>query len=144
MTPIPDPAPGLVVRYAYLWDSERARGRGEGLKYRPAVVVLAVVSREGGDREVLVAPITHRRPAGPAGAVAIPPATAARLGLDAEPSWIVVTEVNRFVWPGPDLRPVDPGRWAYGYLPTGLFRAARARLAAFARRGRVGEVRRTS
>jgi hypothetical protein len=35
--------------------------------------------------------------------------TKRRLGLDAEQSWIMITEANGFVWPGPDLRPV-PGR----------------------------------
>jgi hypothetical protein len=29
------------------------------------------------------------------------------LGLDDEPSWIITTEVNRFVWPGPDIRVVE-------------------------------------
>lgn len=117
MTPNPDPIPGLVIRYAYLWGSERARGREEGSKYRPAVVVLAVAATRHGGREVTVAPITHRQPADPADAVAIPPDTAARLGLDADRSWILVTEVNQFAWPGPDVRPVAPGRSAYGLLP---------------------------
>ena len=143
MTPIPDPTPGLVIRYAYLWDSERALGREEGAKYRPAVVVLAVAARSEGGGEVTVAPITHRPPADPAGAVAIPSDTAARLGLDTAPSWILVTEVNQFVWPGPDVRPASPGRWAYGLLPPGMFRAVRDRLAAFARGGRVRPVRRS-
>jgi hypothetical protein len=30
----------------------------------------------------------------------------AHLGLDAERCWIMVTEINRFIWPGPDLRPI--------------------------------------
>ena len=143
MTPIPEPAPGLVIRYAYIWVTEAAQGREEGSKYRPAVVVLAVDSEEEGGREVLVAPITHHPPINNDGAVSIPPSTAARLGLDSEPSWIIVTEVNRFVWPGPDLRPVAPGRWAYGFLPSGLFRNVRSRLAAIARRGRLRPVQRT-
>ena len=86
MTSIPDPAPGLVIRYAYLWDTEAAQGREEGSKYRPAVVVLAVDTDNEGGREVLVAPITHHPPPDPAGAVAIPAVTAAPLGLDADPS----------------------------------------------------------
>ena len=32
-----------------------------------------------------------------------------RLELDDERSWIVLTEANRFIWPGPDLRPSTPG-----------------------------------
>jgi len=141
--PLPDPAPGLVIRYAYLWETEAAQGREEGSKYRPAVVVLVIDSDDEGGSEVLVAPITHHPPPDAAGAVAIPPGTAARLGLDADPSWVIVTEVNRFVWPGPDLRPVASGRWAYGFLPSALFRAVRSRLAAFAGRGRLRPVPRT-
>ncbi len=143
MTRIPDPAPGLVIRYAYLRDTEAAQGREEGSKYRPAVVVLAVGSDDEDGREVLVAPITHRPPADPAGAVAVPPGAPARLGLDADPSWVIVTEVNRFVGPGPGLRPVEPGRWACGFIPTGPFRALRSRVAAVARRRRLGQVPRT-
>jgi hypothetical protein len=46
------------------------------------------------------------------------------MGLDAGRSWVVVSEVNRFVWPGVDLRPV-PGKGSYDYgvvLPPGRAR----------------------
>ncbi len=46
------------------------------------------------------------------------------LGLDDAPSWIVISERNRFVWPGPDLRPI-PGRtdrFDFGVLPPAFFR----------------------
>jgi hypothetical protein len=46
-------------------------------------------------------------PSDPCEAIENPPATKRRLGLDDERSWIVLTESNRFVWPGPDVRPVD-------------------------------------
>ena len=39
------------------------------------------------------------------------------LGLDAARSWVVVGETNSFVWPGPDLRPINrnqPGEFSYG------------------------------
>ncbi len=39
----------------------------------------------------------------------IPHATKHRLELDVERSWIVLTEANRFAWPGPDLRQTQPG-----------------------------------
>ena len=47
-----------------------------------------------------------------------------RLGLDAERSWIVITEANEFVWPGPDLRPIlgrDDSTIVYGALPPRFF-----------------------
>jgi hypothetical protein len=33
---IPEPVPGLVIRYSYLWQSEFVSGRDEGSKDRPA------------------------------------------------------------------------------------------------------------
>jgi hypothetical protein len=47
-------------------------------------------------------------PEHPDDAIEIPILTKQRLGLYAERSWIVISEVSEFVWPGPDLRPV-PG-----------------------------------
>ncbi len=142
MARIPDPQPGLVISYAYLWQREATQGRDEGTKYRPAVVVLAVESKGAHGKTVLVSPITHRAPDDPTVAVEIPPQTKHRLGLDTDRSWIVVSEVNRFEWPGPDLLPVAPGQWAYGYLPAGLFRRVRDRLTDAARHRRLGQVRR--
>ncbi|WP_348627567.1 hypothetical protein [Rhizobium sp. R693] len=70
-------------------------------------------------------PITHTPPDNGEDAIEIPPATKRQLRLDDERSWIVLTESNRFVWPGQDIRPVDGGM---GYI--GLCRR------------RVGEVKR--
>ena len=142
MARIPDPQPGLVISYAYLWQREAARDRHEGIKYRPAVVVMAVEHDGARGKTVLVAPITHRQPENTSVAVEIPPQTKRRLGLDPERSWIIVSEVNRFEWPGPDLLPVAPGEWAYGILPAGLFRAVRNRIANTARRRKLAQVRR--
>ncbi len=143
MVPIPEPEPGLVISYAYLWHSEASRGRDEGSKYRPVVVVLATQDKPDGGKAVLVAPITHRPPDDPAMAVEIPPQTKRRLGLDADRSWIVVSEVNRFEWPGPDLRPVSPGCWVFGLLPAGLFRTVRARMVELVGRRRARQVYRS-
>jgi hypothetical protein len=120
---LPEPYAGLVIRYAYLWKREFDAGRDEGATDRPCAIVLAVMD-EDGDKEVLVLPITHSPPANAADAIEIPTLTKNRLGLDSERSWIVITEANEFVWPGPDLRPV-PGRDAstivYGVLPPTFF-----------------------
>ena len=115
----PDPHPGLVIRYAYLWKRERE----EGSKDRPCAIVLSVLHDEG-EPEVVVLLITHNAPQRAEDAIEIPPATKQRLGLDSERSWIVITEANEFVWPGPDLRPV-PGRdgstIVHGALPPKFF-----------------------
>jgi hypothetical protein len=110
----------MVIRYAYLWRDEAARGREEGTKDRPCAVVLTV-KREGDKVIVVVAPITHSPPASRASSLELPPVTKRRLGLDNERSWLVANDLNVFEWPGPDLRPVQPGRsFVYGFLPFSL------------------------
>ncbi|MEE8272803.1 MAG: type II toxin-antitoxin system PemK/MazF family toxin, partial [Alphaproteobacteria bacterium] len=93
--PIPTPKPGLVINYAYLWHSESRRGQEEGVKIRPCVIVLDVAEDALGTI-VTVAPVTHREPDDPQAAVELPAETKRRLGLDAERSWVILTEVNRF------------------------------------------------
>jgi hypothetical protein len=141
----PTPVPGLVICYSYLWHGEHLRGQEEGRKNRPCVVLLALTD-EAGDQKVIVLPITHSQPDDPAHGVEIPAATKRRLGLDDARSWIILSESNRFTWPGPDLRPAvagDPTSIAYGELPRALFDKVRTQwLALFnARRARI--VRRT-
>jgi hypothetical protein len=75
----------------------------------------------------------------------MPAATKRRLGMDQARSWVITSEVNRFVWPGFDLRPVSrdrPETFAYGLLPRGLFHEIRARLLAAATAGRLRITRR--
>lgn len=128
---LPKPERGLVISYGYLWRFEYERGREEGVKDRPCVIILAVEDR--GDRRVVtVAPITHVPPAMPEAAVEIPLATKRRLGLDEARSWVVVSEGNTFAWPGPDLRPIAPDRFDYGFLPPALFRQVLERFGAYA------------
>ncbi len=127
--PRPDPVPGLVISYAYLWRDQRDQAREEGVEDRPCVAVLAVRQHEG-ERIVTVAPVTHTPPHQPGEAVEVPAATRRRLGLDDARSWIVATEVNRFLWPGPDLRPIPGkrGMLAYGNLPRQLMLELRERI----------------
>jgi hypothetical protein len=137
---LPVPEPGLVISYAYLWRSENAQGRQEGVKDRPCVIILAVRQVEG-QTIVTVAPVTHATPSRPEDAIEVPLATKQRLGLDNQRSWVVVTEVNRFVWPGPDLRSILPGRFDYGFLPSNLFRQIRNHLGKAAAEQRLRVVR---
>jgi hypothetical protein len=98
----------LVIRYSYLWKREADSGRQDGTKDRPCAIVIAVNDADG-ERQVIALPITHAPPSNPQDAIEIPAVTKQRLGLDFERSWIMLTEANEFVWPGPDLRPI-PGR----------------------------------
>jgi hypothetical protein len=133
--PLPDPVPGLVLHYSYLWHDQHRQGLEEGTKDRPCVVVLAV-TREDGEIVVTVVPMTHAPPRSAGQAVEIPTMTKRRLGLDEGRSWIIVTEINRFRWPGPDLRvlPGTPtGTYAYGVVPPGLFRQVREGIVSWVR-----------
>ncbi len=132
---LPEPVIGLVIRYSYLWQAEHARGQEEGRKDRPCAIIL-VTKAEAGEKIVTALPVTHTPPNHPALAVEIPPATKRRLGMDDERSWIVLTEANRFVWPGPDLRPSVQGEMsgaAYGLLPATLMQDVRTKFLALAR-----------
>jgi len=125
----PDPIPGLVIRYSYLWKREADAGQIEGEKDRPCAIIVAVVHEEG-ERVITVAPITRRRPENLDHAIALSPATRRRLGLGNQPNWIVATEVNSFYWPGPDLRPTQKGQYAYGELPAIVFEALQKKILA--------------
>jgi hypothetical protein len=126
----PEPIPGLVIRYSYLWRREHLDGIEEGQKDRPCAIIAAIRS-DAGDTRVLILPVTHSDPDVGAIAIEIPQVVKERLGLDALRSWIVVSEYNEFIWPGPDLRPVPggtDGSIAYGFLPPGLFESVRQAL----------------
>ena len=119
----------MVIRYAYLWQSEHERGIEEGGKDRPCAVLLAMTD-DAGDQQVIVLPITHSPPYDPTTAIEIPAATKRRLNLDDDRSWVILEEANRFIWPGPDLRPMKSGNMTtvvFGELPADLFRKIRER-----------------
>ena len=67
-----------------------------------------------------------------------------QLGLDRERSWIILTELNRFIWPGPDIRPLpgddDP---FYDALPDWLFVRVRDGIVARAQAGQLKVTKRT-
>jgi hypothetical protein len=123
----PPPRQGLVIRYAFLWSHERDAGSDEASKDRPCAIVLATSLRPDGEIQVIVSPITHQPPDDPSASIEIPRAVCRALRLDAGSHWLRLEELNRFVWPGFDLRPI-PGRAgevAYGMLPPGLFEVLR-------------------
>ena len=125
----PEPQPGLVISYAYLWHHEHRAGREEGVEDRPCVIILAVKSAAD-VHPGQVGTRTHNPPDSPAAAFELPQAVKRHLGLDADRSWIVIDEVNESRGPF-DLRPLPRSRdtFAYGFLPPRLFNALTARLA---------------
>jgi len=141
----PNPVPGLVIRYSYLWAHEYQRGLEEGLKDRPCAIVL-VATDTGDGQEVTVLPITHTPPSDPRLVVEIPMSVKQRLRLDHERSWVVLSEANRFFWHGPDLRPVAMGDMAsvsYGPLPYALFEDIRQKFISAIRARRAQRIPRS-
>jgi len=123
---LPDPVPGLVLNYSYLWAREAARGQEEGLKDRPCAIL--AVQEQNGRKYVFVAPITHSAPQSQNESILLTPSTKRRLGLDDDKSWLMCTEINRFEWPGVDLRaaPNNKDRSpVYGPLPAAVSHAAK-------------------
>jgi len=125
---LPDPVPGLVIRHAFLWSHEAARGQREAAKSRPCAIVIAAAQDKSGATRVTVAPITHSPPGDETACVELPAEIARELGLDDDRQWLRFDELNYFDWPGFDLSPL-PGtdaRYDYGMLPRGLFERVKA------------------
>lgn len=87
-------------------------------------------------------PVTHARPRDPEVAIELPARVKTALGLDAEPSWIMLDEMNVFDWPGYDLRPIRRGtdRVDYGFLPPRYFARLMEKLIGIAREVGVTQV----
>lgn len=116
--------PGDVIQYSYLWAYEESEGHAEGRKDRPCTVMIILADKN----LVSVCPITHTPPEKGQG-IQVPRKTCDRLGLDDErPCWIVTTEINQFIWPGPDIRKSPSGEQTYGKLPRILFEKAKEQL----------------
>ena len=142
---LPQPVPGLVIRYSFLWHREHEAAREEGSKDRPCAIILSTLTSEGSSH-VYVLPITHAPPRTPDTAIEIPPGVKRHLNLDDERSWIVLDEVNDFFWPGFDLRPVsgsNPSGPDYGVLPPRFFDRVRSAFIALYRQRRVRVVPRS-
>lgn len=140
---MPIPQPGDVLSYAYLWSHEADRGQEEGLKDRPVAVVVARLTGRG-LTELIVLPVTHRQPDEAADGMEMPKAIKRNLGLDSARSWIMLSEVNRFVWPGPDIRPATKeGAPTYGALPDWFFLKLRDQVAERLGRGKLRDLKRS-
>ena len=139
---LPEPKPGLVVRYGYLWSHEAASGRNQG-KDRPACLV-AASDASATPRFVVLLPITHTPPTGDTVGIEIPQRVREALGLDDARSWVIVSDHNVDEWPSAGIQPL-PGRqgvFSYGFVPPRLFAEIKARFVALAEQGRSARVRR--
>ena len=68
----------------------------------------------------------------------------AAIGLDDAPSWVIVSEHKVDEWPNAGRSPLpgQPGVFAYGLIPPGLFRQIKARFLELARQKKTDAVRR--
>ena len=133
---LPPPEPGLVIRYSDLWHHEHMRQLEEGRKDRPVVMVLVLTTNESSTL-VTVLPITHSEPEPDAG-IEIPQAIKKHLGLDDLRSWVIVSEGNRFNWPGFDLRKIEKsGDIHFGFLPPKFFNQIREALLTFNKQSKL-------
>ncbi len=143
--PYPTPEVGLVIGYSYLWQNEATQGRVEGRKNRPCAIIFSIRNEED-EQVVMVLPITHTEPEVNQNGVEIPKVIKCRLGLDGERSWVIISELNKFVWPGPDLRVTlheQTGQYAYGFLPPKFYKEIRDKLVSLHKNDKVRSVART-
>lgn len=133
-----------MIGYHYLWKREADLGREEGAKPRP-VMVLATQAVSGGQK-VWVVPFTTKAPGQASDAVAIPSAVLRMLGLRDGPSWVMVSELNVFGWPGPDLAKLGHGAdadFVLGRVPPKLYERIKSRLLEVQAVGALGSVGRS-
>ena len=130
---LPDPKPGLIVRYDYLWTHEAAAGRDQG-KTRPACLI-AATDPAVVPRYVVLLPIIHTPPAGDTVGIEVPARVRQALDLDDTPSWVIVSEHNIDEWPNGGLSPLAgrPDTFSYGFIPPGLFTRIKIRFLELAR-----------
>ena len=117
-----EPDIGLVILQVYVWRNEQPKDRQQSRKARPCLIVHKR-QNEYDETEVFICPVTHIPPRNPAQAKEIPLATRQRLQLDDDQSWVITSEVNRFIWPGSDLEKTPAGKPAFGYLPHNMVKA---------------------
>ncbi len=128
--PVPNPHVGLVINYEYLWKNESDKGAEDGKKTRPTCIIAKVTHENDKDSIVLVLPITHS-PQNPSEALKIPPDVKRFIGLDDEDQWVICSEVNKFIWPGCDIRPTSkdtPENYTFGTITSGFLRAIQTKV----------------
>nr|WP_234894556.1 hypothetical protein [Agrobacterium vitis] len=128
---MPDPVPGLVIRFGYTWHKDRFR------KDRPCAIVLT--SKASG--LVTVVPITHSYPevGEETESLLIPEDICKAIGLDQDANYVRLCEVNQFTWPSDRLAtlPHDPTRCDYGMIPESFFLEIRKKLSEIVRAQRM-------
>ena len=120
--PLPEPVPGLVIGYEFLFREDAAAGRENANRPHPCGLIL--VTEDGPHRRVRLVAISHSPPS-PSEAghhLQLTSAECRQMGLDSGDHWINLRDINSFDWPGYDLRPIAPGRsYVFGRMSKGTF-----------------------
>lgn len=109
-------------------------------------MVVLTTETQGARTIVTVAPMSTQPPHDGDSAVEVPAQVRNHLGLGDRRSWIVSGELNRFVWPGPDLRPILSSQGTtpyYGNVPERLLLAVRKQIAQAVAAGKMRTTKRT-
>ena len=139
---LPEPEPGLVVHFNYLWARERGSGQEAARYARPCAIVISYRRTSDGTQIAMLAAITHSEPRDGDNAIEIPPRVKKQLGLDDHRSWVVLDEVNETAWPGFDLLANAKGEYAYGFIPPKLHAQIKARILENFQAGRLSRIAR--
>jgi hypothetical protein len=135
--PLPAPALGLVVHYAFVWAGAGRAAPPDAGKDRPCLIVdLEEIEEPALPGRTIVRvtylPISHAAPRADDQAIAIPRRVAQHLGLTSERSYIYTSYAVEDDWPF-DLAHV-PGsgeRFDYGFIPPRLFESVAADFATY-------------
>lgn len=121
---VPNPVPGLVIGYEFLFRTDKEKGRENAAKPHPCAII--IVNKEIDERtRVTVLAISHLPPRKSDEKFYLPlsPQECADAGLDAMPQWINIQDANSFDWPGFDLAKTAPdGSYTYGKLRKATFK----------------------
>lgn len=123
---LPNPQVGLIIRYEYLWISEKLEGQNRGEKHRPCVIILVPPASEQPVRAMVCA-LTHSEPRDDDVGIAVPDEAKAQMGLSDRPQWVIASEANLVDWDDPGIVELKSGGWTYGVMVRPLIEAVRAK-----------------
>ena len=119
---LPEPRPGLVIGYDFLFREQADAGMENASKPHPAAIV--IVTKQDVQTRVSLVAISHSPPrSGQAHHhMKLAPSECRQMGLDSGDHWVNLRDINSFDWPGYDLARIAPdGGYVYGRMSKGTF-----------------------
>ncbi len=140
----PEPQPGQIIRFDYLWKREEERGAMQGMKDRPCVVLAKTTCEHTGAEAVIVCPITHSPPYEDQECVRISKKDSRQMGLSKSEQWVKTDEANVVPWSDPGIIRATPTKWLFGRVPKYAFEAIRQSVLDCSKKQRLEMVNRSS